>query len=69
MLVRALLLPLCQEPWSQLIPVNPCDRVTPPSIPPVEMRFLTAGEVVDLADAIGPWYRAFIFTAAYGGLR
>jgi integrase len=54
---------------SQLIPVNPCDRVTPPSIPPVEMRFLTAGEVVDLADAIGPWYRAFIFTAAYGGLR
>ncbi len=54
---------------SELIPTNPCDRVTPPSMPPVEMRFLTATEVADLSDAITPWYRAFVYTAAYGGLR
>jgi integrase len=54
---------------AQLIPLNPCDRVTPPSIPSVEMRFLTAAEVADLAEAIGPWYRALVYTAAYAGLR
>jgi integrase len=54
---------------AQLIPLNPCGRVTPPSIPSVEMRFLTAAEVGDLAEAIGLWYRAFIYTAAYAGLR
>lgn len=33
------------------------------------MRFLTAAEVADLAEAIGPWYRALVYTAAYAGLR
>ncbi len=54
---------------SELIPTNPCDRVTPPVMPRVEMRFLNPSEVADLAEAITPWYRAFIYTAAYGGLR
>ena len=34
-----------------------------------EMHFLTATEVVRLADAITPLYRPMVFTAAYCGLR
>jgi integrase len=33
------------------------------------MRFLTPGEIVDLADAIKPSYRALVLVGAYGGLR
>ncbi|HZU72224.1 MAG TPA: site-specific integrase [Acidimicrobiales bacterium] len=33
------------------------------------MRFLTPDEVADLAEATSPWYRTFIYTAAYTGLR
>lgn len=52
-----------------MIPKNPCDAVSPPSVPAVEMRFLTAAEVADLAEAISPYYRTLIYTAAYAGLR
>ena len=34
-----------------------------------EMQFLDAAQVVRLAEAIGPQYRALIYTAAYTGLR
>jgi integrase len=34
-----------------------------------EMRFLTAGDVLRLADAIDGRYRALVFLGAYGGLR
>lgn len=54
---------------SEMIPKNPCDTVSPPSVPAVEMRFLTAAEVADLAEAISPYYRTLIYTAAYAGLR
>lgn len=54
---------------AEMIPKNACDAVSPPSVPSVEMRFLTPSEIVDLAEAISPTYRALIYTAAYGGLR
>lgn len=34
-----------------------------------EMRFATVEEVAELADAIGPRYRAMVLMAAFGGLR
>jgi integrase len=34
-----------------------------------EMRFLDVGPVEDLAEAVGPFYRALVFVLAYGGLR
>lgn len=34
-----------------------------------EMRFLTADEVLQIADAIEPFYRPMVLTAAYVGLR
>ena len=33
------------------------------------MRFLTPGQVSELADAIEPRYRSFVLVGAYGGLR
>jgi integrase len=51
------------------LPTNPCDAVTPPRIPPSDMRFLTVEEVDALAGAITPRYRAWVYVAAYLGLR
>jgi len=34
-----------------------------------EMRFLTADEVLEIADAVEPFYRPMVLTAAYVGLR
>ena len=48
---------------------SPCDGVRLPRIERVEMRFLEPGEVVALADAMDPRYRAAVLLAAYGGLR
>ena len=33
------------------------------------MRYLTPGQVADLADTIDPRYRALVLLGAYGGLR
>lgn len=52
-----------------LIRANPATRVDLPHIEREEMRFLTPGEVVQLADAIDPRYRAFVVVGAYCGLR
>jgi integrase len=49
--------------------VNPCALVTPPRVRHEEMRFLTVEEVDDLASAISVRYRAWVYLAAYGGLR
>jgi len=51
------------------IPTNPARGVKPPAVPRDEMRFLTAGEVARLADAIDPRYRALVLLGAYSGLR
>ena len=52
-----------------LLPESPCDGVRLPRIERVEMRFLDPGEVMALADAMDPRYRAAVLLAAYGGLR
>jgi len=48
---------------------SPCRRVPLPKVEREEMRFLTPAEVVTLADAIVPRYRALVLVGAYGGLR
>ena len=54
---------------TDMLAKNPCAAVQPPAVPTTEMRFLTASEVADLAEATSPWYQTFIYTAAYTGLR
>ena len=54
---------------TDMLAKNPCAAVQPPSVPTTEMRFLSPAEVSDLVDATSPWYRTFIYTAAYTGLR
>jgi integrase len=49
--------------------VNPADGVRLPKVEREEMRCLTPSEVLIVADAIDPRYRAFVFLGAYGGLR
>jgi integrase len=48
---------------------SPCRRVPLPKVEREEMRFLTSAEVVTLAEAIQPRYRALVLVGAYGGLR
>lgn len=48
---------------------SPCRRIALPRIEQSEKRFLTIGEVEDLAGTIRPRYRAFVLTGAYTGLR
>lgn len=54
---------------SELLVKNPCLAVQAPRIPSSEIRFLTAGEVVRLADEHMPRWRPLLFTSAYAGLR
>ena len=53
----------------RLIPHNPVARLPLPRIERREMRFLDADEVLRLADAIDPRYRAFVLLGGFGGLR
>jgi integrase len=48
---------------------TPCRKVPLPRVEREEMRFLTPAEIVTLAEAIRPTYRALVFVGAYGGLR
>jgi integrase len=48
---------------------TPCRNVPLPRVEREEMRFLTPAEIVTLAEAIRPSYRALVLTGAYGGLR
>jgi integrase len=54
---------------ARLLPASPCEGIRLPRIERREMRFLNAGEVDALSDAIHPRYRAVVLLAAYGGLR
>jgi integrase len=58
------------------ITVNPCADVSLPRANTYaegstekEMQFLTAAEVTAIAEAIKPFYRVLVYTAAYSGLR
>lgn len=52
-----------------LVKVNPCAKIDLPRSPCEEQVFLTAEEVRDLAEAIDPFYRVLVYTAAYTGLQ
>lgn len=52
-----------------LLAKNPADKVTPPRVPKREVTPLSVEQIDALADAISPRYRAWVFVAAYGGLR
>ena len=54
---------------SGAVRVNPCTGLRMPKSPRKEMLFLTAEQVLDLADAIAPAYRLLVVFAAYTGLR
>lgn len=54
---------------NELLAKSPCSSVKAPAVPRDEMRFLTADEVNELAMAINPRLRTFVYTAAYTGLR
>ncbi|MBA3361755.1 MAG: site-specific integrase [Acidimicrobiia bacterium] len=54
------------------LPANPARvgaAISLPAMSDAEMRFLTADEVHELADATEPRYRALVLTAAFTGLR
>ena len=53
----------------RLIQHNPVAKLPLPRIERREMRFLTAEELLRLADAIEPRYRAFVLLGGFGGLR
>jgi integrase len=48
---------------------DPCAGVRVPRPVHHEMRFLDVGQQEDLAETVGPFYRALVFVLAYGGLR
>lgn len=48
---------------------NPCERVQPPRVPHREMVFLDWPDAVELAEAHGERYRAFIYLAVDSGMR
>jgi len=52
-----------------MIARNPAKHVQPPKVPRREITPLTVDQVDALADAITPRYRAWVYVAAYGGLR
>jgi integrase len=52
-----------------VVKVNPCMKIDLPRSPRDEMLFLTADEVRAVAEAIDPYYRVLVYTAAYTGLR
>jgi integrase len=53
----------------ELIGRNPLGGVQAPRVEPESMRFLTHDEVATLVAAIDSRYRAFVYVAAYSGLR
>jgi integrase len=54
---------------ADLIKRSPCYRVGLPRYDTEEMRLLTIGDIVGLAETIHPRYRALILLAGTGGLR
>jgi integrase len=54
---------------TDLLMKSPCAGIKPPSVEPVEMRFLTAAEVHRPAEEMHPHFRVLVYTAASAGLR
>src|SRR5215211_8363397 len=54
---------------NELVARSPTRGVKPPAPPREEMRFLSAVEVRELAEVTHPWFRTWIYFAAYTGLR
>lgn len=54
---------------NEMIARSPAKGVRAPQAPRTEARFLTASEVRDLAEAINPWFRVWVYFAAYTGVR
>jgi integrase len=52
-----------------LVKVNPCTNIDLPRSPREEMLFLSAEDVRRVAEAIDPFYRCLVYTAAYTGMR
>jgi integrase len=52
-----------------LVKTNPVAGVRLPASPHREQLFLTAAQVHDLADGVGPHWRPLVLTAAFTGLR
>jgi len=52
-----------------LISNNPVAKLPLPRIERREMRFVSAGELMQLAETIDPRYRAFVLLGGFGGLR
>ncbi|HEX6681092.1 MAG TPA: site-specific integrase [Gaiellaceae bacterium] len=52
-----------------MVRTNPCTNIDLPRSPREEMLFLTPEEVRAVAEAIDPYYRVLVYTAAYTGLR
>jgi integrase len=48
---------------------SPCRGVKLPRVERVEMRFLSAPQLEELAEAVPPSYRALVLTTGYTGLR
>ena len=53
--------------WIARTPCRGIDNL--PDLERVERRFLTSGEVEDLADEVTPRFRALVLTGGYAGLR
>ena len=51
------------------VATNPAARLITPRHDPEEMRFLDTKQIAKLADAIDDEYRAWVYLAAYSGLR
>jgi integrase len=54
---------------NELLARSPAKGVRAPQPTRTEARFLTASEVRDLAEAINPWFRVWVYFAAYTGVR
>lgn len=54
---------------NEVIARSPCKAVKPPPPPREEVRFLSAVQVWELAEATHPWFRTWVYFAAYTGLR
>jgi hypothetical protein len=54
---------------NELLARSPAKGVRAPQAARKETRFLTAAEVRDLAEAINPWFRVWVYFAAYTGIR
>jgi integrase len=48
---------------------NVIEGIEMPRVVARERRFLTAGQIVELAESMPARYRAFVYVVAYGGLR